>query len=452
MITGYYRKHSQPDVKLSDVAKSGFFLCGIGIGVLVWLVDPFIDAILLHEGTIYQQLTEPTVIEIYFRTIVSTLIITFSFVGSLLLTRSNRVGMELRESEQSLAIAQQIGQIGSWDWNIQDGTLTWSDETYRQFGLEKGQIIPTYEIFESFIHPSDRDFVNSAVKQALDEDEPYSIEAQMVRADGTEWTMHAQGAAYRSDDGKLTRFIGIQQDITKRKQIEEELKNKSEKLEKLTNDLRDLSTQLSIEEERSRKRFAKVLHEQVGGNLATIKLSFKRILERSSLEEEKTKDTISDAISLLTHTMMSTRELTADLYPSILDDMGFIPAVKWYIEKIMRLNGINVSLEINDQVEGLTAEMKLPLFRVIQESFQNIIKHASATEVNIELIKLDNTIKLSVRDNGTGFDPEKINEKAGKGIGLRLIKERALSIGGVFSLDSTIDKGTEIVIEVPVQT
>jgi signal transduction histidine kinase len=136
----------------------------------------------------------------------------------------------------------------------------------------------------------------------------------------------------------------------------------------------------------------------------------------------------------------------------MLDDLGFIPAIKWYTETIMKPNGIDISLRFDDRIESLSTEVKLSLFRVIQESLQNIIKHASATEIHIELISLWSTLKLSVKDNGNGFDKEKIKEKIEKGIGLRLMKERALSIGGIFRLDSTIDKGTEIIIEMPMQT
>jgi PAS domain S-box-containing protein len=250
-------------------------------------------------------------------------------------------------------------------------------------------------------------------------------------------------------DGEKCMVL-VARDITKRKQIEEEIRVKTNVLEKLTTDLRDLSTQLSLQEEQSRKRFAKILHEQFAQNLATMKLSFKRILDKSPLDEEKTRDTINDVISILSDTMISTKELTADLYPSILDDLGFIPAVKWHAETIMKPNGINISLEINDRAEDLPEEMKLSLFRVIQESFQNIIKHASATEACVKLTTSGDTLKLSVKDNGNGFDTEMINKKTEKGIGLKLIKERALSIDGIFRLDSTIDKGTEIILEVPV--
>lgn len=289
----------------------------------------------------------------------------------------------------------------------------------------------------------------SLIKKLEEDGEINDFETDFRTKSGEIIPVYMSAAVIEMDDDKCMEFIAC--DITRRKQIEEKLKNNTMEMEKLTNDLRKLATQLSIEEERTRKRFARVLHEQVGQNLATMKLSFKKILEKSPLDEEKSRETINNVISLLSETMIATRKLTTDLYPSILDDLGFIPAVKWYTETILKPNGIKVSLDINDLVEGLTTEMKLSLFRVIQESFQNIINHASATEVNVELKNLGSILKLSIRDNGTGFDMEKIKEKTGKGIGLMLIKERALSLGGVFSLDSAIEKGTEIVLEVPVE-
>ena len=289
----------------------------------------------------------------------------------------------------------------------------------------------------------------SLIKKLEEDGEVNGFETDFRTKSGEIIPGYMSASVIEMDGDKCMEFIAC--DITRRKQIEEELKNNSMEMEKLTNDLRKLATQLSIEEERTRKRFARVLHEQVGQNLATMKLSFKNMLKKSPLDEEKSRETINNAISILSDTMTATKELTADLYPSILDDLGFIPAVKWYTETILKPNGIKVSLDINDLVEGLPTEMKLSLFRVIQESFQNIINHASATEVNVELKNLGSILKLSVRDNGTGFDMEKIKEKTGKGLGLMLIKERALSLGGVFSLDSAIEKGTEIVLEVPVE-
>lgn len=128
----------------------------------------------------------------------------------------------LRASEKSLTMAQEVAKIGSWDWNIEQDTLVWSDETYSQFGLEVGKTKPTYEAFKRFIHPSDRDLLIRAVEKTLEGDEPYSVDARMLRADGTEWIMHAQGIVYRNDAGRPIRLVGTQQDITQRKRAEEE--------------------------------------------------------------------------------------------------------------------------------------------------------------------------------------------------------------------------------------
>jgi PAS domain S-box-containing protein len=139
----------------------------------------------------------------------------------------------LQESEGSLAIAQEVADIGSWDWKIEDDTLAWSDKTYQQFGLKPGEITPTYEAFEGFVHPDDLELINQRVEQALNEDNAYSVDVRMIRKDGTEWIMHAQGEVYRDKDGKAIRFIGTQQDITERKKLEEALSKHRDHLENL---------------------------------------------------------------------------------------------------------------------------------------------------------------------------------------------------------------------------
>ncbi len=128
----------------------------------------------------------------------------------------------LRESEESLNMAQSVASIGSWDWNIQEDILNWSDQTYAHFGLKPGEIPPSYDAFEQFIHPDEREKVSTAVQRALEENSPYSIECKMLRADGSEWIMHAQGTVQRDCSGNPIRFVGIQHDITERSRAKEE--------------------------------------------------------------------------------------------------------------------------------------------------------------------------------------------------------------------------------------
>jgi two-component system, cell cycle sensor histidine kinase and response regulator CckA len=177
-----------------------------------------------------------------------------------------RIEEALLESEESLAMAQEVADIGSWDWKIEDDTLAWSDKTYQQFGLEPGEISPTYEAFEDFVHPDDLGLINQRVEQALNEDNDYSLDVRMIRKDGTEWIMHAQGEVYRDKDGEAIRFIGTQQDITERKKLEEELNKHRRHLENLvekrTAELSKSNEQLQREIEERKRGEENLIHSR----------------------------------------------------------------------------------------------------------------------------------------------------------------------------------------------
>jgi PAS domain S-box-containing protein len=144
-----------------------------------------------------------------------------------------QVGDKLKENEKYLAMAQEVADMGSWNWDFEDNTLIWSEKTFKQFGLKPGEITPTYQAFESFIHPDDLELINQRVALALNKDNVYSVDGRMSRKDGTEWIMHAQGEVYRDKGGKAIRFIGTQQDITEKKKLEEELRKHRDHLKDL---------------------------------------------------------------------------------------------------------------------------------------------------------------------------------------------------------------------------
>jgi two-component system sensor histidine kinase UhpB len=215
--------------------------------------------------------------------------------------------------------------------------------------------------------------------------------------------------------------------------------------------LRTLSAQLSHEEELSRRRFARILHEQVGQNLAAIKIVCKDAIDEHAFDKPKMKKVISQILTTLEDTIYSTRELTSELYPVVLDSLGFIPAIGWLVDLVLKPSYIAVFTDIDELVERFPSEDKLSLFRIVQEAFHNIIKHASATEVDIELKKIDSSIQLIIEDNGVGCDLEKIKNDKDKGIGLMLIKERVLSLGGDFKVEHIPENGTKLIIEVPMK-
>lgn len=139
-------------------------------------------------------------------------------------TQRKRMEEALRASEARLAHAQRVAHVGHWDWDIRTGALVWSDETYRIFGLAPGAIEATYDAFQEFVHPDDRDALRQAVQAAVENGAPYSIDHRIVLADGGERTVHEQGEVTRDErTGEPVRMLGTVQDISERKRLEAQL-------------------------------------------------------------------------------------------------------------------------------------------------------------------------------------------------------------------------------------
>jgi PAS domain S-box-containing protein len=136
---------------------------------------------------------------------------------------------ELKEKSRSqLAEAQAIARLGSWEWDIGSGAITWSDEMYRLYGLEPGSEPITYERFESMLHPEDREIAADAVKHSLDTGSPFSFDHRIIRSDGAERIFHARGRVVRGEDGKPLRMYGTGQDVTENRRAAAALQTAAE--------------------------------------------------------------------------------------------------------------------------------------------------------------------------------------------------------------------------------
>ncbi|MBN1318884.1 MAG: PAS domain-containing protein [Anaerolineales bacterium] len=132
-------------------------------------------------------------------------------------------------SERKLAMAQKVAKIGSWEYDFERNTTTWSDETFRQMGLEPGEITPTYEYLIDVVHPEDKKILTQAVEEAVQYGKSYAIEVRMIRPDNTEWILFAQGNVQKNEQGIPIKFFGTHQDVTEINEIREKLA-KSQKL------------------------------------------------------------------------------------------------------------------------------------------------------------------------------------------------------------------------------
>jgi PAS domain S-box-containing protein len=253
------------------------------------------------------------------------------------------------------------------------------------------------------------------------------------------------GVPVMNSEGKVVGVIEISRNITKRKQVEEQIKAYQEQLQ-------SLASEMSSAEERQRRQFATDLHDNIGQLLAVtnIKLGSARKMAPPG-EMAELLDVINGLIVKAFH---CTQSLTHDLYPPILYKLGLEPAVEGLLENLEKEHGIAYRIETKGKDKPLDNDISSLLFRAVRELLINITKHAKADEVRVSIQKWGDQIKISVEDNGVGFDTSQIKpvSKQAKGFGLFSISERLGYQGGKLNIKSVIGRGTCITITAPLTT
>jgi signal transduction histidine kinase len=230
-------------------------------------------------------------------------------------------------------------------------------------------------------------------------------------------------------------------DLTEQKHNEKALRKSEQRL-------RTLTDQLLYAQENERKRIARDMHDSLGATLSALKYKMEDLAHNLfDLDPRQIGGTLDSLIKIIQETIAETRRMQNNLRPPLLDDLGILPTLTWLsreFQKTYSRMAIEKRLEV--QEEEVPELLKVVIFRITQEAFNNIGKHARATQVRITLSREQNQLKLLIRDNGVGFDFKGLSEPADwpQGMGLSIMKERANLSGGSFSVESHPGKGTVI--------
>lgn len=270
------------------------------------------------------------------------------------------------------------------------------------------------------------------------------------KKDGELYWESANIAPVHDESGEITCFVAVKLNITDSKKAAEALSQKKTELLGLNKELHQLIVEISKVEDNERKRYSEILHDVIGQNLVLIKMNLERGFEACCPDEKERHGALSGAVSLLHDTIEQTRSITAELYPSILDSKGLISAVEWYTQSIRKSIKINVNLDIDEAIEGLTKDSKRTIYRIIKECSHNIIKHSDASNVNITCHPDADMFILKIKDDGVGFDKEGRKDSE-HGLGLLLMREWATSLNAKFDIRSQVSEGTEVSIIIPFQ-
>lgn len=231
-----------------------------------------------------------------------------------------------------------------------------------------------------------------------------------------------------------------------------DLKRAEEQLKESEKKLRYLSSELMTAQEKERKRIAGELHDSIAASLSAIKLGIENIV--SQMEQDERCQRLREVISRVQQVNEETRRIMSDLRPSMLDDLGIVPAINWFCREFEKIySSVSIQKKIDIEENGVPDVLRTPIFRICQEALNNVAKHSKATFVILSLQKSDKRIELSIEDNGKGFNSKENSgaEHSRKGLGLVSMRERAEFSGGSFNIESATGKGTVICVWWPLK-
>ena len=206
-------------------------------------------------------------------------------------------------------------------------------------------------------------------------------------------------------------------------------------------------------QEEERKRIARELHDDTSQALAALGLALETASVAPAADAEEVKARIESIKPMAVRMLEEVRKLILDLRPTILDDLGLVPAIRWYAENRLKPQGVKVQMETAGIERRLPPEMETALFRVAQEAVTNIARHAEAENVVMSLEISESQVIIEVEDDGKGFDLASVAKPAdkGQGLGLMGMKERVALFGGTLSVETAPGAGTQLRIEVPLE-
>jgi len=338
-----------------------------------------------------------------------------------------------REDHRQFVIS--AAEVGTWQWNLETGKEVWSDR-YREIIGVCREVAPCLENFLARVHPSDRPSIADAVMRHARGDDGYDREYRIMRADtGEERWVHARARLERDAAGNPVRVLGVGMDVTVLKQ------NRLERDE--------LRRRLMHAQEDERNRLARELHDETGQVLAAAMLDLKRLEPAAGAQGA---ELLRRLRSQLDQIDTSLHRVARELRPASIDDLGVAKAIADHIADWSERFGIDVDYHcVSVDLDALPADIGTVLFRICQEALTNIAKHAGgATDIGITVDCSDRMLRLTIEDDGAGFDPSASHAgiRNGGGLGIAGMRERLKLIGGELLVESSIGVGTTIFVRI----
>lgn len=316
-----------------------------------------------------------------------------------------------------------------------------------------GRVVRTNTAARSFFGLSFDELVGADAEQLarpyLGEEDPLRLrhvqatgepfEGELPSIHGEQWFRLAVYPV-AGPNGDWQRAVCHFEDVTERKRDEEHLQHSLQRM-------RELAAHLQRVREEERRRIAQEMHDELGHQLTALKLDLAWLSHEPIDGESGVKERLADMTRLLDRTMRTLRTLTSELHPEVLDHFGLAAAVEWQVEEFQDHADFRTELDVQAEELSLPDESATAVYRIFQEALTNVARHARAKNVKVSLKREGCSLRLRIEDDGRGFDPDAVEEK--RSFGILGMKERALVLGGSFSIESAPQRGTRISVCIP---
>ncbi len=277
-----------------------------------------------------------------------------------------------------------------------------------------------------------------AIERMLRGEKVQSFETKRLAKGGRVLDIHLSSSLFSGQDGEPAGNIVILRDVTERRSMEETLERMRSKLLNL--------------QESERSSIARILHDTIGQNISILDFNLTTIEE---VLDQRSRESIAELHANMRHVIRDSgeklRDIASGLHPREVHELGLVAGVISFVKGFRRTTPHEVMTTI--QAEGLQIgeHLAINVYRIIQEAFTNIIKHAKCQSVDFQMTAAENRLLVKIRDDGVGFNPEEVErrEVAKRGMGLFIIQERVRAINGKFTIRSDSGQGTEVHLEVP---
>jgi PAS domain S-box-containing protein len=351
--------------------------------------------------------------------------------------------LKIRLTNERYLLVTKATNDAIWDWDVHTNTLYWGEGIYTLFGFKPGYVDNSSNFWENCIHPDDRDRVVNGLNRFIKESTSkiWEDEYRFIKPNGEYALVFDRGFLIYDHSGKIARMVGSMQDVTDKKELEK-------KLFKQEVDKQKLVAQAVVDaQEKERAEIGKELHDNVNQILSTAKL----YLELAYTDDKSRLELINRSTNNISDAINEIRTISRSLVPPSIGDLGLIDSVQDLVENVKATRRLHVEFYYSGIIDDILDEKrKLMLFRIIQEQVNNVLKHASANNLVIEMIadSEGHAVDLTISDDGKGFELDKVRLK--KGVGLSNIASRAQLFNGSVHIVTALGEGCKLKINVPI--